>query len=411
MTVAERTVVIGGGLAGARCALELRARGYAGEVTLVGDETHLPYERPQLSKAYLAGQRDFTDLLVAPRTAYETAGIELILDRPAIGVDPVTHTVRLANGAELVYANLVLATGSRARALPCPGAEPDRVHVLRTVEDAQRLAAHATAGGRVVVVGLGLIGAEVCATLVTGGLEVIAIAPESSPLRRIVGDVVGARLAALHRAHGITLLLGRQVRAVAGNRARQRVELDSGTSIDCDVVVAGIGAAPNTGIASDAKLLCASGILVDADGASAVPGIYAVGDVAEPFIPHLNRCARVEHWQAADRQGRRVAQVIAGTAQGHADDVPWFWSDQYDAQLQVLGWPDGSADTVIRGDLEELDFLAFHLRGGRVVAASGIGRARELRRAAGLIRSRVACSGAVLADPGIDLRELASNRV
>jgi 3-phenylpropionate/trans-cinnamate dioxygenase ferredoxin reductase subunit len=405
VTAADRTVVIGTGVAGARCALELRALGYSGEVTVIGAERHLPYERPSLSKGYLSGTRGVSDVLVAPASSYEDSGIQLLLGRSVTAVDPASRRLTLDRDAEMTYSNVVFATGSSARRLTCMGAESPGVHVLRTIDDADQLRSDASPGSRAVVIGLGLIGAEVCATLVERGLEVIAVEPDAAPLQRLVGVQVGARLAALHAENGVELLLGQSVHAISSAGERTDVHLDSGASIGCDLVVTGVGALPQTALAIRAGIPCAEGILVDATGASAVPGVFAAGDVAQAYVAHRAAALRVEHWQAAGRQGRSVAQAVVGAESGE-DDVPWFWSDQYDIQLQVLGWPDRDARTVVRGDLEALDFLAFQVREGRVVAVSGIGRGRELRRAANLIRTGAECKDAELMDVGVDLREM-----
>lgn len=404
MTSLRRTVVVGAGQAGARCALGLRDHGYDGEIVVVGSEVHLPYERPQLSKGFLAGTRSADDLLVAPADRYRDAGVELRLGAAVDTLDPAAREVRLADASVLTYADLVLATGAVARSLPT--ARADDVHLLRTREDAERLAAHP--GGRAVVIGLGLIGAELCAALRARGFEVVAVEPEPAPMLRILGAPLAAAIASLHHAHGVDLHLGEQVAAVERVGDRSRVSLASGVSIDADLVVAGVGAVADTRLARGAGLHTRAGIVVDADGRTSAPHVHAVGDVAERFFPHVGAHRRVEHWQSADRQAAHTAAVIAGVSTGPADEVPWFWSDQYDVQVQVTGWPDPDAQHVVRGDLAALDGVVFGVVDGRLVSAAGVRRPREIRRAAALIRDRVPVRAELLADPAVDLRELAA---
>lgn len=228
-----RTVVVGAGQAGARCALTLREQGYPGEIVVVGDEPHLPYERPLLSKGFLAGTRRHDDLLVAPADAYSAAGVELRLGAPVDTLDTAARVVRLADGEVLPYTDVVVATGSVARSLPVAGAHG--VTLLRTRDDAERLAAHP--GGRAVVIGLGLIGAELCATLRGRGYEVVAIEPEPAPMQRILGGPLAGAIASLHRAHGVELRLGEQVAAVEPAGARSSVVLASGDTLTADPVV------------------------------------------------------------------------------------------------------------------------------------------------------------------------------
>jgi 3-phenylpropionate/trans-cinnamate dioxygenase ferredoxin reductase component len=395
---------VGAGQAGARCALSLRADGYDGEIVVVGDEAHLPYERPQLSKGFLAGTRTADDLLVAPAEAYGAAEIELRLGSGVDALDTAARTVQLSDGETLTWTDVVLATGSVARTLPV--ARADGVEVLRTRDDAERIASHPA--GRAVVVGLGLIGAELCASLRARGYEVVGVEPESAPMRRVVGDPLAAALRSLHHAHGVELRLGSQVTSVERTAGTSRVTLASGETLDADLVVAGVGAVADTRLAREAGLHTRSGVVVDAHGRTSAPSVHAVGDVAERFVPHLGAHRRVEHWQSADRQARHTAALIAGVEATPADDVPWFWSDQYDVQVQVVGWPDPAARTVVRGDLDALDAVVFSVVDDRVVAAAGVRRPREVRRAAALVRDRVPVREDLLADPAVDLRELAA---
>lgn len=381
MSARGPAIVVGASLAGATAALALRRHGWSEPIMLVGEEDRLPYERPQLSKGYLAGARDPGHLLVAPERRFADAGIELVLGQRVTELHPGDHRVTVG-GRRLPYGVLVLCTGATARRPVLPGAGLRGVHLLRTLADADRLRAEVAPGTPVVVVGMGLIGSEVAATLNRLGADVVAVDPLPAPLHRLVPAPVGEMLADLHRGHGVRLRLGRSVREIAGRDRVEAVVLDDGERLPARVVVAGLGAVPNTGPAVAAGLDVGAGIRTDAFGRTSAPDVYAAGDVTEQFVPHRGRHERVEHWKHAIQQAGAVAAAIAGTPVP-LDESPWFWTDQYDVHLEVAGWPDAAAPVVVDGVVgaggQAGEFLARTVVDGRVQAVTGVGRGRELR--------------------------------
>ncbi|HEY5159562.1 MAG TPA: FAD-dependent oxidoreductase [Gaiellaceae bacterium] len=328
----ENIVVVGTGLAGVRSAETLRARGYEGRLTLVGEETHLPYERPALSKELLAGKRSAEQLMLRQPEFFREQRIELLLGRRVEKVAPKQRTALLSDGRLLLWDALVLATGARARHLRGIDA-PAGVHYLRTLSDALSLSAALAQGKRLAVVGAGFIGAEVASTAVALGLDVSVIEPLQAPLERVLGAEVGMMLAERYRAQGVDLRLGTGVTGFASgeNGLLRALQLSDGSELACDVAVVGVGAEPA------GELLGGQEIETDASGRTKHAGIYACGDVASSWRPSLGRRLRMEHWTNAAGQAATVARTILGEEVVH-DDVPFFWSDQFGLRLQYVGF-------------------------------------------------------------------------
>jgi 3-phenylpropionate/trans-cinnamate dioxygenase ferredoxin reductase component len=370
--VSDRTLlVVGGGLAGAKAAIAARAGGFDGRVVLVGEEPHAPYERPPLSKAVLRGEAAPDSTLVAPAPAYEADGIELVTGDAVVALDPQARTARLQGGRGLGFDVAVLATGAHPRSLEVPGSQLEGVRTLRTLDDSQDLATAIRAAGRVAVVGTGWIGTEVAASARQAGAEVVLIGPSSTPLASVLGPEVGEVIRRLHADHGVELRLGTVATALEGRDAVEAVVLDDGRVEPADLVVVGIGALPSVGLAVDAGLAVDDGIVVDERLETAVPGIYAAGDVASAFHPRYGRHVRVEHWANALNQGTTAGTNAAGGAEVY-DRLPYFFSDQFDLGLEYVGLADPGDDVIIRGDLEDREFLAFWHRGGQVTAAIAV---------------------------------------
>jgi 3-phenylpropionate/trans-cinnamate dioxygenase ferredoxin reductase component len=353
-----RTVLIGGaGLAGARCAESLRALGWRGRIVVAGDEPHPPYERPALSKALLAGERD--DVRLRPDAFWAEQEIDLLLERRVTNVDPTQRTAMV--GDELVgWDAFVHATGVRARRLPGPLG----VHHLRSLDDATALAAALTPATRVVIVGAGFVGGEVASTLAPHVGSVTVVEPATVPLERVVGLEVGARLAARYVAYGVALRLGVGVEGFVGEHRVRAVRLSDGSTLPADVVVVGVGTVGET-------------IEVDACGRTTTPGVYACGDVASWWRPSHGQHVHVEHWTSAAGQGRAVASAIAGELAPY-DESPYFWSDQFGLRLQHIG----HAETwhAVSLDGGEDDFTARYLDAdGQLLSALVANRASELR--------------------------------
>jgi 3-phenylpropionate/trans-cinnamate dioxygenase ferredoxin reductase subunit len=375
---ARKIVIVGAGLAGSRCAETLRAEGFDGRVVLVGEERAAPYERPALSKEYLAGERESVDL--RPAAFWEERGIELVLGRRVEAIDLGGKTA----GPGLEWDALVLATGARARQLPFPC--PSGVLTLRTVEDARTLRRELAPGTRLAVIGAGFVGAEVTSTARSLGVEVALVDLAAVPLERVLGPEVGEILADRFRAHGVDLRLGRGLGCFLED-ADGRVsglELTDGSEVPCDVALVAIGAEP----AAEALDGARPGVLTDACGRTGVAGVYACGDVASSWRPSVSRSLRVEHWTSAAGQAAAVAHAILGRERPY-DDLPYFWSDQFGLRLQYVGHAEEWAAVELEGDADS--FAARYLdREGRLLAALLANRPREV----GTLRRELA-AGAV----------------
>ena len=340
----KNVVVVGTGLAGLRSAETLRARGYEGRLTLIGEENHLPYERPALSKELLSGKRSVEQLMLRQPEFFRQQRIELMLGRRVECVSPERHTVLLSDGRELAWDALILATGARARRLR--GLETPRgVHYLRTLSDALALSTAFAHAKRLAVVGAGFIGAEVASTGVELGLDVCVIEPMAAPLERVLGTEIGMLLAERYRAQGVDLRLGIGVTDFVSDKDGhlRALQLSDGSEIVCDVAVVGVGAEPS------GELLGGREIETDASGRTEHEGIYACGDVASSWRPSLGRRLRMEHWTSAAGQAAAVARTILGEESVH-DDVPFFWSDQFGLRLQYVGFASDWASIEVDGE-------------------------------------------------------------
>ncbi len=372
MADAWSVVIVGAGLAGANGALELARLAPDAHVTLIGSEAHLPYQRPPMSKGFLRGTEPFEDALVAPRTEYERVGIDLMLGRKAVKLEPESKRIRLDGDEVIPYDRLLIATGGRKRHLPFPGADREGVFDLRTVEDSERIRAAARAGARVVVIGLGFIGCEVAASLRMLGVEVTAIDPGRAPLIRVLGPEVAGVIAALHQSHGVQLVSGDGVDRLEGGERVERVVTTSGRKFECDFVVAGIGIDPEVDLLSAAGARISNGVEVDEYCRTSLPDVYAAGDIANHAHPLFGRI-RVEHYNNAEKQGRAAAASLLGRGVPY-DYVHSFWSDQFDQTLEYVGFAREWDSVTIEGSLRDRDFIVRYLRGGKLLAAAAMGR-------------------------------------
>jgi len=386
-------VVVGAGLAGLRSAETLRARGFDGRLTLVGEETRLPYERPALSKELLAGKRSPEQLTLRQPEFFSEQQIDLTLGRRVEKVFPERRTVLLSDGRELAWDALVIATGARARRLR--GLEtPAGVHYLRTLDDALALGSGLVPGKRLAVVGAGFIGAEVASTAVSLGLDVSVIEPLAAPLERVLGSDVGMLLAERYRDHGVDLRLGTGMTGFATDEAGRlrALELSDGSEISCDLAVIGIGAEPA------GELLGGLEIETDASGRTEYEGIYACGDVASAWRPSLGRRLRMEHWTSAAGQAAAVARTILGE-EGVHDDVPFFWSDQFGLRLQYVGFASewSRIEVVDDGDAFSVRYLG---EDERLLAALVANRPREIAA----LRRELAAGRDAVSVPALELQ-------
>jgi 3-phenylpropionate/trans-cinnamate dioxygenase ferredoxin reductase subunit len=412
MPAVETYVIVGASLAGAKAAQLLREEGFPGAIVLIGAEHERPYERPPLSKDLLLGKAEPGSVFVHDAGWYADNSVELRLGTRVTSIDRAGHQVHLEDGTALGYSKLLLTTGSSPRRLPVPGADLEGVLYLRTLSDSQALSAAFQPGTTVVIAGAGWIGLETAAAARQAGCEVTVVEPEPTPLYRQVGPEIGEVFAGLHRSHGVRLLLGEGISELRGDGAAatgavRQVVTSAGTELPADVVVVGIGAAPNVGLAADAGLEVDNGVLTDESLRTSDPDIFAAGDIANAFNPLLGRRIRVEHWANALNGGPAAARAMLGQAVSY-DRVPYFFSDQYDLGMETAGVPEpGRYDqVVIRGDRDGLEFIAFWLSSGSVVAGMNVNVWDVNDDIQRLIRSEAQLDEARLADPDVPLADL-----
>jgi 3-phenylpropionate/trans-cinnamate dioxygenase ferredoxin reductase subunit len=402
--VPDTFVIAGASLAGATAATVLRREGFDGRIVMIGAEERLPYERPPLSKRYLRGEEAAEDFLVRPPEWYQENEIELRLGTIVAEVDPAARELVLGGGERVGYDRLLIATGARNRRLSAPGGELDGVIDLRRLEDSDRIREAAAKGGPAVLIGMGFIGAEVAASLRALGVDVTVIEPFETAMYRALGAEFGRVLEAIHRDHGVEMVFGDALERFEGSSAVERVVTREGRAFDAAFVVAGVGVQPNAEL-WPGELAPDGGIPVDATLSTEVPGVFAAGDVASHDHPVFGRI-RVEHFDNAIKMGEAAARTMLGVGEAF-DDAHWFWSDQYDTQVQMAGWAPTYERTVVRGSVEDRSFCAFLLDGAGVVrGAISVDWKRDVRRSFELIRRGVAPDERALADPEVDVRTL-----
>jgi NADPH-dependent 2,4-dienoyl-CoA reductase/sulfur reductase-like enzyme len=373
-------VVVGASLAGLRAVETLRRAGYDGRLHLVGAEEHLPYDRPPLSKQVLAGAWEADRIWLEDEDDFAALDVEAHLGHTATDLDLDERVVVLHGGTRLGFDGLLVATGARPRHLP-DTADLDGVHVLRTLEDCLSLRRAFDRGARVVVVGAGFIGSEVAATARSRGLDVTLLEALPVPLANGLGEAIGSVCGELHRDHGVDLRCDAAVAGFDGNGRVEQVWLADGSAIEADVVVVGVGVTPNTSWLDSSGLSINNGVVCDERCAAGAPGVYAAGDVARWHNPLFEEEMRVEHWTNASDQGVVAAQnLLAGPGGGQAyAPVPYFWSDQYDTKIQLIGHPrPGDEVQVVRGSVEERRFVALYGHRGRLSAALAFSSPRPL---------------------------------
>jgi 3-phenylpropionate/trans-cinnamate dioxygenase ferredoxin reductase subunit len=398
-------IIVGASLGGAKAAEELRRQGFDGRILLLGAEPERPYERPPLTKDYLRGESDREKAFVHEQSFYEDQQIELLTEVTATAIDPRGARVTLADGRELGFDRLLLATGAEPRQIVVPGAQLDGVHYLRTLADSDRLRARLDTGGRVVVVGAGWIGSEFAASARQRGLEVTVVDPLPLPNERIFGSRVGSFYRDVHAEHGVELFLGEGVESFVGDAAIEGVRTANGRTIECDFAVVGIGVVPRVGLASAAGIDVDNGILVDATLQTSAPNVFAVGDVANASHPFFGQRIRVEHWSNALNQGPAAARAMLGQPVSY-DRLPYFFSDQYDVGMEYSGYAPAWDEVIVRGDIRTGEFVAFWLQARRVLAGMNVNVWDVNEHVQALIRSRQPVDVAALADPETPLASL-----
>jgi NADPH-dependent 2,4-dienoyl-CoA reductase/sulfur reductase-like enzyme len=359
-------VIVGGGLAAARTAEQLRRSEYSGPVTIVSDEDHLPYDRPPLSKEVLRAETD--DVTLKPAEFYTENDITVLLGNGARTVDTAARKLTLADGSELPYDELVIATGLVPKRIPS-FPDLDGIHVLRNFDESLALRQEAGSARRAVIVGAGFIGCEVAASLRGMGVEVVLVEPQPSPLASVLGEQIGELVARLHRAEGVDVRCGVGVSEVSGENRVQKVVLGDGSEVDADIVVVGIGSRPATEWLEGSGIEVDNGVVCDAHGRSSAPHVWAIGDVAS-WRNTVGHQVRVEHWSNVADQARVLVPSMIGQDAPATVSVPYFWSDQYDVKIQCLGEPEAD-DVVHVVEDDGRKFLAFYERDG-VVARNKI---------------------------------------
>ncbi|MGI9322840.1 MAG: NAD(P)/FAD-dependent oxidoreductase [Pseudomonadales bacterium] len=401
-------VIVGAGHAAGQAAASLRQEGYEGPITLIGDEAHPPYQRPPLSKQYLSGEHGLEKVYLRPEKFYGDKNITLLKETRVDSIDPKAKTATDNTGASHPYDKLLLATGSRPRHLDIPGSQLDGIHYLRTIADVDDISAAMKSARQLCIVGGGYIGLEVAAVAVAAGLEVTLLEMESRILQRVTTQEMSDYYHQLHSSRGVKIKVGTGVTGFAGDGRVAEVLCgqDHEACLAADLVIVGIGILPNVELAEAAGLDCDNGIVVDDHCRTSDADIYAAGDCTNHPNPILERRLRLESVPNAMEQARTAATNMLGGDKTYAA-VPWFWSDQYELKLQMVGFSTDADEAIVRGDKAANQFAVFYLRGGKVVAVDAVNSPKEFMTGKQLYGKAVDPAGrAALADPGQDLKAL-----
>jgi 3-phenylpropionate/trans-cinnamate dioxygenase ferredoxin reductase subunit len=399
-------LIIGGGQAAAQAVDTLRRAGFDGRLVLVGDEPHLPYQRPPLSKQFLAGELAVDRLPFRHQAFYDGHQVELRLGKAAARIHRDTRRVVLGDGTEIAYDRLMLSTGAHSRALTCPGAELSGVHYLRGIGDVALIREGLKPGARVVIVGGGYIGLETAATARKLGCAVTALEMADRVMNRVVASSVSEYFAHEHRTQGVKIVCNTRVVRLEGSGSVERVVCADGSSYEADMLIVGVGAIPNTELAAQAELPCENGIVVDEYCRTADPAIYAAGDCTNHPSLRYGMRVRLESVDNAFEQGKTAALNMLDRATLH-DRVPWFWSDQFDNKLLIVGLSQGFDQQVLRGDPATRGFSVCYLKGGELIALEAVNHSKDYMAARKMIADRARPDVDKLADPRIALKDTA----
>jgi 3-phenylpropionate/trans-cinnamate dioxygenase ferredoxin reductase subunit len=405
--MSETVVIVGAGHAAGQTAASLRQKGFSGRIIMIGDEAWVPYQRPPLSKAFLAGELELERLFFKPEKFWPEHDVETMLSVHVDSLDPAAKTLTLDNGTSVSYDKLVLATGSRVRELPIPGHELNGVHYLRSIADVEKIQPAFKEGARLVIVGGGYIGLEVAAVGRKRGLDVTVLETESRVMNRVVATEISEFFQQMHTQEGVKLELGRRVKEIQGDGNVTAVACADGFSVPADMCIIGIGIIPNIELAEAAGINCSNGIVVDEYCCTSDPDVFSAGDCTRHPNPILGRHLRLESVHNAIEQGKTVAASIIGEPVAYAQ-VPWFWSDQYDVKLQIVGITEGYDQFVIRGNPDERSFAAFYLQDGKLLAVDAINSPREFMLGKKLIAAGARFEIDELGNPDNVFKELAT---
>ena len=403
--MSNRVVIAGAGHAAGQVVTSLRQDGFDGQIVLVGDEPWLPYQRPPLSKKFLAGEMAAERLYLKPADFYEQAGVELRLETRVAEIDRSAKCLRTDQGDAIPYDKLVLSLGSRVRRLPIDGADLERVHYLRTIADVEAIRADFSKGGQLVIIGAGYIGLEVAAVARQAGLDVTVLEMADRVMSRVVSAEVSDYYQIEHASQGVKLRLSTGVAAIDGKKSVKCVVTGDGEEIPADIVIIGVGVLPNSELANAAGLDVDNGIVVDDHCVTSDPDIYAAGDCTLHPNAIYDRMLRLESVHNALEQARTAAANICGRDTRYCE-VPWFWSDQYDLKLQIAGLSEGYDDVVIRGNPAERSFSCLYFMEGRLIATDAINAPRDFVQSKPLIADGTAIDMERIADADVALKDL-----
>jgi len=395
-------VIIGGGHAAGQVAASLRQEGYEGAITVMGDEPHPPYQRPPLSKAYLAGEQGIEKVYLRPENFYESKNITLRKGVRVNAIDTQAQTVTTESGDTVEWEHLIIATGTRPRQLPVPGADLKGVHYLRTIADVDGIRAELTSATKLVIIGGGYIGLEVAAVAIEAGASVSVLEMESRILQRVTTEQMSQFYHQLHTNRGIDIRINTGATAIAGADKVESVVCGE-EQITADLVIVGIGVIPNVELAEAAGITCDNGIVVNERCLTSAPNVYAIGDCSNHPNPLLERRLRLESVPNAMEQSRVTAANIVGKDKTYAS-MPWFWSDQYDLKLQMLGFSADGEEVVQRGDMANNEFAVFYLKDGAIVAVDAVNSPREFMAAKQLVGKTI--DKVQLADTNVPIKDL-----
>jgi 3-phenylpropionate/trans-cinnamate dioxygenase ferredoxin reductase subunit len=396
--------ILGGGQAGAQAVDTLRREGFAGRLVLIGDEPHLPYQRPPLSKQFLAGKMAADRLAFRQRAHFEQHRVELKLGKAAARIDPAAQRVFLADGEDVRYDRLLLCTGARPRQLGSPGADLPGVHYLRCLADVGVIRERLVAGARVVIIGGGYIGLETAATARTLGCAVTVLEMADRVMNRVVASNVSEYFAHEHRTQGVNIICGARVERLEGAGSVKRVVCVDGSSYETDLLIVGVGAVPNAELAAAAGLACDNGIVVDEYCCTSDPSIFAAGDCTHHPSLRFEMRVRLESVDNAFEQGKTAALNMLDRPTVH-DRVPWFWSDQFDNKMFIVGLSQGFDQQVLRGDPATRSFSVCYLKGGELIAVETINHSKDYMAGRRLIGERMRPNVDKLTDPSIALKD------
>jgi 3-phenylpropionate/trans-cinnamate dioxygenase ferredoxin reductase subunit len=406
--MSETFVIIGAGQAGGQAAETLRREGFTGRIVLVGDEPYIPYQRPPLSKKFMAGEMPLERVYFKPPEFFDAENVELRLKTPATKIDPARKVVSLCGDEHITYDKLLIATGSRVRTINIPGADLPGIHYLRSIEDVEGIQKNFKEGAKLVIVGGGYVGLEVAAVAVKRGIEVSVIEVAERVLQRVTSPEMSAFFEKVHTDEGVNIRCGTGVTAFEGEGRLEAVVTSAGEKLPADFAVVGIGIIPNVELAADAGLKIDNGIVVDEFGQTSDPNIFAAGDCTNFFCGPVGRRIRLESVQNALDQAKAAAAAMAGNPKAYVE-VPWFWSDQYKLKLQMAGLNQGYDQAVVRGNPDDRRFATFYLKDGVVIAVDAVNSPPDYMVGRELIAAHAKVPAETLADIGVSMKEIRQN--